>query len=199
MADVIPIKEKPQRPPDNVICLRPLEFRRSDWGTAHFLQMLRSQSAQLEHLRQEVYTGNAKEMKELPPHFVLKGGMAFTIRSLYAHRYDEKCMREVYYLAGLMDCMINQVNPILRTDLLRSVYKKVLSMKEELNTHWYGSLDHVLLPIDSQLFNESEYRSAIRKADTLKALYQSIRAGADEMFDILSLEYVFYSPGAVGS
>jgi hypothetical protein len=153
----------------------------------------------LEHLRQEVYTGKAKEMKELPPHFVLKGGMAFTIRSLYAHRHVEECMREVYYLAGLMDCMINQVNPILRTDLLRSVYKKVLSMKEELNTHWYGSLDHVLLPIDSQLFNESEYRSAIREADTLKALYQSIRAGADEMFDILSLEYVFYSPGAGGS
>ena len=198
MADVIHIEEKLQGVPDNVICFKPLEFRRADWGTVHFIQMLRSQSAKLEAKRQEGHRSGRKEVKELPPHYVLKGGMAFTIRSMYAHRDNEENMRKVYYLTGLMDCMINQVNPILRTDLLRSMYKEALRMKEELNTHWYGPLDHVLLPVDPEFYYESEYRSSLREANTLKALYQAIRNGTDEMFDILSLEYVFYGPCAAG-
>jgi hypothetical protein len=160
--------------------------------------MLRPLSNQLEEKRRGGESG-PQENKDLPPHYALRGGTAFTIRSLYAHRDDEGAMREVYYLSGLMDCMINQVSPILRTDLLRSMYKEVLHKKETLNTHWYGSLDHVLLPIDVQFYNESEYRSALREANTLKALYEAIRRGTDEMFDILSLEYVFYSPNVTGS
>ncbi|MBW2204675.1 MAG: hypothetical protein JRF52_11445, partial [Deltaproteobacteria bacterium] len=95
---------------------------------------------------------------------------------------------------GLTDCMINQVNPILRTDLLRAMYKKVFAMKEALNIHWHGTLDQVLFPIDYQFYDELAYRSSIREAGTLKELYQAIKRGTDEMFDILSLEYVFYCP-----
>jgi hypothetical protein len=93
-----------------------------------------------------------------------------------------------------MDCMINQVNPVLRTDLLRDMYKKVFSMKESLNVFWYSPLDHVLLPIDSQFYDETQYRTAVNRAESLKDLYETIRNGTDEMFDILSLEYVFYCP-----
>ena len=131
-------------------------------------------------------------MVDIPAHFTLKGGMAFTIRAMYIHRGKEEKMREIYYLAGLVDCMINQVNPILRTDLLRDLYKKVFLMKEELNVHWHGPLDHVLLPIDSRFHNESEYRAALIRARTMKELYLAIMEGTEEMFDILSFEYVFY-------
>jgi hypothetical protein len=115
---------------------------------------------------------------------------------MYAYRENEEKMREVYYLMGLADCMINQVNPILRTDLLRDMYKKVFEMREQLKVHWYGPLAQILLPIDSQFYNEFEYKASLTGARTLKELYQKIRIGTDEMFDILSLEYVFYCPSA---
>ena len=134
----------------------------------------------------------------LPPHFTLKGGMSFTIRSMYVNRRDEKRMREIYYLVGLTDCMINQVHPILRTDLLRAMYKKVFSMKEALKVHWHGNLDQVLLPLDSEFFDDISYRASLAKAETMKELYEAIREGTDEMFDILSLEYVFFSPWVGG-
>ena len=105
-------------------------------------------------------------------------------------------MREIYYLAGLVDCMINQVNPILRTDLLRDLYKKVFQMKEKLGVQWHGPLDQVLLPLDFHFHNESEYRAALNNARTLKELYSTIKEGTEEMFDILSFEYVFYCPGS---
>lgn len=134
----------------------------------------------------------------IPPHFPLDRGLASTIQAMYANRRDERRMRETYYLIGLTDCMINQINPVLRTDLLRAVYKKVFAMKADFNIHWHGSLDQVLLPIDSRFYNEGAYRSAIRQAVTLKDLYRTIREGTETMFDILSREYVFLCPSVGG-
>ena len=198
MAEVINLKDKFKRPAENLICSRPWEFRKADWETAHFIQVLRSQSDRLEQHREEISKTGKKGVWNLPSHFSLKGGMAYTVRAIYANRENEERMREVYYLTGLMDCMINQVNPVLRTDLLRAMYKKVFAMKEALNIHWYGPLDQVLLPIDSQFHNEFEYRALLKNACTMKELYGAIRRGTDEMFDILSLEYVFYCPNVGG-
>ena len=91
--------------------------------------------------------------------------------------------------------MINQVNPLLRTDLLKDIYKKVKTMKSLLNVNWYGTIHHVLLPIDGHLFNELEYRQSLSLAGTLNDLYHRIREGTDEMFVLLSHEYIFYTPG----
>jgi len=51
-----------------------------------------------------------------------------------------------------------------------------------------------LLPIDYQFYDDLAYRSSIRRAGSMKELYRAIKSGTDEMFDILSLEYVFYCP-----
>lgn len=134
----------------------------------------------------------------LPPHFTLHGGMSFTIRSMYINRMNEERMREIYYLVGLTDCMINQVHPILRTDLLRDMYKKVFALKKSLKVHWHGNLDQVLLPIDVEFFDDISYRTSLSKAITMKELYEAIREGTDEMFDILSLEYTFFIPWTGG-
>jgi len=198
MAKIISLKDKFQKPPDNLICLSPWEFRRADWEGRHFIQMLRSQSGWLECHRDEICKKRGKGVWHIPLHFSLKGGMFYTIRAMYASRDNEYRMREIYYLAGLMDCLINQVNSVLRTDLLKAMYNKVFSMKRELNMHWYGPLDQVLLHVESQFYNEFEYRSSLTSACTMKELYRAIRAGTDEMFDILSLEYVFYCPGMGG-
>jgi hypothetical protein len=188
MAEIIDLKERSRIPPDNLISTRPWEFRRADWGTARFIQMPRSQSDRLEAHRLE-------GVCQLPSHFTLRGGMDQTVRAVFASRNDPEKMRRIYYLAGLMDCMMNQVSPILRTDLLRAMYKKVFEMKRDLGIHWYGPIDHVLLPLDAQFFDEAEYRISLARARSMKALYQVVREGAQEMFDILSLEYVFYCPG----
>jgi hypothetical protein len=34
----------------------------------------------------------------------------------------------------------------------------------------------------------------LKEAETMKELYEAIREGSDEMFDILSLEYTFFNP-----
>lgn len=198
MGKVINIQEKYQKLPDNLICPSPLEFRRADWESPHFIQMLRSQSARLETHREEIRRKKGKGVSHLPSHFLLKGGMIYTIQAMYTYRDNENRMREVYYLTGLIDCMINQINPVLRTDLLKAMYKKVFAMKTELNIHWYGTLDQVLLPIESQFYNECQYRNTLNSAQTLKDLYRAIRCGTDEMFDVISLEYVFYCPGVGG-
>ncbi len=195
MAKIIPLKEKLETVPDNLITLKPWEFRRADWETKHFIQMLKSHSAGREKHRNEVYKRCDKSIWHLPGHFALKGGMGYTIHSLYNYRNNEEKMREVYYLTGLIDCMINQVNPLLRTDLIRNIYKKIVTLKKILGANWYGHMDQVLFPIDIQFYNHLEYRETISSARTMKEFYGLIRKGTEEMFDILSREYIFYTLG----
>lgn len=184
--------------PDNLITRKPWEFRHPGWDSVHFIQMLKSQARKLEQHRKEVHEKGGAGVWQLPPHFVLQGGTASTIQGLFRYRENEERMREVYYLAGLVDCMIHQVSPILRTGCLRDVYRKTLTLRSLLDVSWRGTLDHVLLPLDSLFFNDLEYRAALFQADTLKDLFLSIREGTDEMFDILALEYCFYAPGRGG-
>ena len=189
MGKIIDLKSRRKGSRENLPTLPtpgPWRFQKALWRTSHFVQMRLNLAESLEHKPEGLAT--------VPPHFSLEGGMSFTIRSIYANRKDEKKMRDIYYLIGLTDCMINQVHPILRTDLLWAMYKKVFSMKEALKIHWHGNLDQVLLPIDFEFYDDISYRASLSKAETMKELYRAIREGTDEMFDILSLEYVFFSP-----
>lgn len=189
MGEVIKLPGAPEPSADNLICRHPFEFRHPAWNATYFVQMLRPLAERLEQ---------SPPAGEVPPHYALRGGLAYTIRALYLHRSSEGRMRDVYYLTGLMDCMINQVHPVLRTDLLRDMYKRVFDLKARLNIHWFGPLDQVLLPIDQQFYLEADYRGSLIQAASMKALYEAIRNGTGEMFDILSLEYVFYCPGRGG-
>ncbi|RLB21101.1 MAG: hypothetical protein DRG76_09720 [Deltaproteobacteria bacterium] len=194
MGRIIDMASRGKAAPDNLIVKQPLEFRRADWGLGFFIQMTRRQSEWLEAQRNALYSEGKEGIRQLPPHYSLQGGVANTIRALYTYRHKEEQMRRVYFLAGLVDCLINQVNPILRTAMLRDLYNKVQDLRAELSVTWHGTLDQVLLPIDSAFFNELEYRHSLATAQTLKALYTAIEEGTRQMFDILSLEYVFYCP-----
>ena len=194
MGKVIHFRDKGV-PPDNLITLKPFEFRAADWESGHFIQMLKSQSSVLEKHRKEISEKGEAGVHDLPPHYVLGGSMAYTIRSLFLYRANEEKMREVYYLAGLMDCMINRVHPLLRTDNIAEMYKKIVTLKTLLSANWYGSLDQVLFPLDIQFYDDAEYRHRLSHAANMKELYHVIREQTDDLFDILSLEYVFYTPG----
>ena len=194
MGKVLKFKELREAAPNNLIALKPLEFRFADWESVHFIQMQRSQSLELERHRKEVHEKGNGVIYSVPPHFVLSGSMAFTIQGLFRFRENEEKMREVYYMAGLIDCMIHQVTPLLRTEAIKEMYTKIRTLKSLLNINWYGSIDQVFLPLDTRWHNESEYKGSLSAASTMKELYRLIRDGTDEMFDILSLEYVFYAP-----
>ncbi len=195
MARIIDLEQRRSRPPDNLITSRPLEFRRACWDNSEFVLMRRPLSEELEKRRGENLREGRPGVPSLPVHFVLRGSMSYTARGLYLHKENETSMREVYYLAGLVDCMINQVSRLLRTDAIRDLYRKISTLKQTLNVNWYGPIDQVLFPIDTHLFNFDEYRRYLAAAETLKQLYSVIRGGVADMFAVLASEYVFYTPG----
>jgi|WetSurMetagenome_2_1015567.scaffolds.fasta_scaffold166946_1 hypothetical protein len=187
MAEIIQLHKKSTGREDDRITARPLEFRRPPWKSSHFIQVARSD-----------WPGRNSpvlEPPEIPPHFVLKGSLADTILGIYIHRENEDRMKKVYYLAGLIDCLVNQVNPLLRTFLINDIYKKISLLKNALNLNWYGHIDRVLLPLAPGLYDQERYREGISCSRTLKTLYSLIMQGTGEMFDILSQEYIFFTPG----
>ena len=194
MGKVIRLPGKRRKTDGNLISSIPWEFRKARWKGEYFIQMSKPQSVKLESRQPEVPRKGADGLRHLPFHISLRGGMGYTIRAMYAHRENEDKMREVYFLTGLLDCMINRTSPVLRTDLLRAMYKNVFERKAALNVHWYGPLDQVLLPIESRFYDQSRYGATLNDAPTMKALYQAVRQGTDEMFDVLSFNYVFYCP-----
>ncbi len=195
MARIIDLEQRRNRPPDNLITSRPLEFRRAFWDNSEFVMMGRAFSEDLEKRRGENLRAGRPGVSALPVHFVLRGSMAYTARGLYFHKENETSMREVYYLAGLVDCMINQVSPLLRTEAIRDLYRKIATLKQTLNVNWYGPIEQVLFPIDGPYYNFDEYRHSLAAAQTLQQLYGVIREGVADMFAILAAEYVFYTPG----
>ena len=190
MGEIIKISEM-----DNLIIREPFEFRWAPWDSVHFVQMTKESSKKFEKRRREQHRQGKSGEGQIPSHFVLKGGMAFTIQTLFRERKNENSMREIYFLAGLIDCVINQVNPILRTDLIRDVFNRINESKRRYALNWYGPLDQVLFPIDSHLYDISTYHAMIRQAGSLKELYTTIKEETEEMFLILSKEYTFYCPG----
>ncbi|HDR16229.1 MAG TPA: hypothetical protein ENN79_12250 [Desulfobacteraceae bacterium] len=197
MARIIELPVRRPQTKAGIIASRPLEFRKACKPSIHFIQIPRGRESEFEaHFRDS--SGGVLQTG-IPWGWELSRGQDRTICSLFLHRESENTMRRVYYLAGLVDCMINQVNPLLRTDLLRSLYKEAFELKRSLDVDWSGRLDEVLLPIEPLYYNRHEYQKALIDAETMKQLYRAIRDGTSKMFDVLSEQYVFYCPGAGGN
>jgi hypothetical protein len=195
MAKIINFMERLGKESTNLITAKPLEFRHASWRNPHFIQMLKIQSIQLERQRRAIGQDEDLQSTDLVGYVLLKKGLAHAIQGLYLSRHNEETMRKIYYLAGLMDCMINQVNALLRTDLIFDIYQKITTLKNSLNVHWYGEMDQVLFPLDQSFFDFHQYREGLKNTKTMKDLYTQIQKGTDTMFDILSSEYTFYTPG----
>jgi hypothetical protein len=187
MAEIIRLYDNLIDTENDLITSRPWEFRKARWKSSCFIQMSRADGLELNRL--------SGWPSEFPPHYTLKDSLADTILGVYTYRNNAERMKEVYYLAGLIDCLINQVNPLLRTFLINGIYKKISCLKGLLDVNWYGHIDQVLLPIDARFFNHEEYRRDISSCESIKALYAMIRQGTGKMFEILSREYLFFTPG----
>lgn len=194
MADVIDMTRRFQNL-ENLIARRPLEWRRGDWQAGYALMCTREESARFESHRQEaLQVKGHRHIGCVPNHLKLDGGYHYTVLGLFRHRDDEAMMRRVYLLAGLMECVTGASSPILRTDLLRRIYKSILEERERLQILWRGNARHFLLPLYASHYNPNLFFHRIASAETLKDLYESIQAETDRQFDILSQFYVFYLP-----
>lgn len=195
MAHIITMPGRHPKKEANVITSHPLEFRRRGRSSMCFLQVPRRRAEDFEALFGDGLCGSDPAGK-VGWGRELTCGRDHTILGLFINRQNEEIMRRVYYLAGLVDCMINQVSPLLRTDLLRSLYKEAFALKNTLGIEWCGRLEKVLLPIEERYYSEVEYRETLQRAGTMKKLYGAIENGTSEMFNILGEKYVFYCPGA---
>ena len=180
---------------DNLIVPAPLEWRRADWLTGFVMQCTREESKRFEVHRLEAYRVEGhKHIGTVPNHFRLDGGYHFTVMGLFHHREDEAAMRQVYYLAGLMEAVTNAPSAILRTDLLRRVYQTIMEERERLGVIWRGHVRNFLLPLHADHYNSNLLFHRIGSAESLKDLYQQIQAETDAQFKILAQCYVFYLP-----
>jgi hypothetical protein len=192
MGKVIRLVPRREKDRNRLITASPWEFRWSDRESRFFSQVPKRYAALFEKGSASRGHGGPTALADCRH---LKGGPGYTMQALFLQRYNEAKMRQIYYLAGLVDCMINRRNPLLRTHHIRGLYGKVMTLKNILCLNWYGSIDQVLLPVTQAGPGVLEYPTALSQAGTMKELYRIIREATDEMFDILSRDYVFYAPG----
>jgi hypothetical protein len=193
MAKIIDI-ENGRRADDNLICRKPLEFRRGDRRQRQALQCLRSEAEKYQSHRRQALTNGHSHLSFVPEHFSLADGCDYTVMGLYRWRENEEQAREFYRLAGLMECVVNSTSPLLRTDLLRSLYKTIIDLRQSLNFSWRGDSSQFLLPLHPHFYRRSHFFDQVLKADTLKALYGAVKCETTVQFDLLAVEYVFYLP-----
>jgi hypothetical protein len=193
MAKIISLDDG-RRADDNLICRTPLEFRRGDWHKGQVLQCLRREAKKYQAHRRQALVKGHRHLRFVPEHFSLVGGCDYTIMGLYRLREQAERAKELYRLAGLMECVVNSTSPLLRTDLLHSLYKSILDLRRRLNCSWKGDSKEFLLPLHPHLYQRSHFFGRVRKANTLKALYETVEKETEHQFDLLSAEYVFYLP-----
>ena len=193
MAKIIDLEDS-RKGDDNLICRKPLEFRRGDWRQGHILQCLRSEAEKYQDHRRQAISDGHSHIKFVPEHFSLVGGCDYTAMGLFRLRENEEQVREFYKLAGLMECVVNSTSPLLRTDLLRSVYKAIMALRKSLNFSWKGDSNQFLLPLHPHFYRRRHFFDQVLEATTLKALYKTVEGETKVQFDLLASEYVFYLP-----
>jgi len=192
MADIIDLSSRFKRGP-NLITTSPLEFRKSEWLSGSAILCTREESAKLEAQRRRS-TSDRPPMTLVPNHFNLESGHHYTCLWLFRFRDDEKRMRRLYWLAGLMECVTKAPSPVLRTDLVRRFFKIINEEREKLNVSWKGNVRNFLLPIHAELYAPDIFMDKISVAPSLKELLEEIEKETNSQFAILAANYVFYVP-----
>ncbi|HYA40485.1 MAG TPA: hypothetical protein VEF34_04245, partial [Syntrophobacteraceae bacterium] len=192
MADIIDLSSR-LKPGNNLIAVSPLEFRRSDWFSGNAILCTREESARLEAQRRKS-PPQRPPMRIVPNHVTLDGGYHYTCLYLFKFRDDEKQMRRIYRLAGLMECATKAPSPVLRTDLVRRFFKIIKQQSEDLHVSWKGNVRDFLLPLNAEHYDPAAFMDALGSAPSLKELLDVIEKETNLQFDILAGHYVFYVP-----
>ncbi len=192
MADIIDLSSR-FKPGHNLIAISPLEFRKGEWLSGSPILCTREESAKLEAQRRKA-TPDRPPITLVPNHFTLDGGYHYTCLWLFRFREDEKRMRRLYWLAGLMECVTRAPSPVLRTDLVRRFFKIINEEREKLNVSWRGNVRSFLLPLHAEHYAPGVFIDTVSSAQSLKELLAGIERETNSQFDILADSYVFYVP-----
>ena len=193
MGDVIKLDRK-DSVPDNTIISSTFQFRWADWDSGNPIQCTIKEAEKYERHRSRTIREGHKHISFVPSHFVITDGSFYTIRGIFMYRKDEDRALDLYYLAGLMECIVNSTAPILRTDLLRSVYKQIISLRGSLGMKWQGNINHFLLPLHPEFYKPELFLTKVNMSKTLNELFKTIRIEIQTQYDILKANYVFYLP-----
>lgn len=194
MADIIDLTSR-LNPVHNLIAVSPLEFRKGEWLSGSAILCTREESEKIESQRKKSIPDRPL-MTLVPNHRVLDGGYHYTCLWLFRLRDDEKRMRRLYRLAGLMECITSAPSPVLRTDLVRRFFKIINEEREKLGVSWKGNVRSFLLPLRIEHYDRAVFFEAVSSAPSLKELLDGIERETDSQFDILAANYVFYVPEA---
>jgi hypothetical protein len=192
MADIIDLSKR-LGPGHNIIASTPFEFRKGEWLSGGAILCTREESVRLEAQRRKAIP-NSPFITLVPNHFRLDGGRHYTAQWLFEFREDEKRMRRLYRLAGLMECITKAPSPVLRTDLVRRFFKIINEESEKLNVLWRGKVRNFLLPLLPEHYDQAVFDHTVDNAPSLKELLTGIENETDSQFDILAQSYVFYVP-----
>ena len=194
MAKILSFPGGRSEPPDNNIALKPIRFRRAEWATDTPIQCGLHQAAEFEHHRQEVWRPGHGHIQKLPAHIAVTGGAGVTLRHLFKRRSDAEAMRQVYFLAALMETIINLACPILRTDLIRNVYQRIHDLSAEYGVQWHGHSSSFLLALPPNVYPPNLMSQALAEVENLQVFYDTIRREADAQFDLIARHFIFYVP-----
>lgn len=181
-------------PADNVITDQPMRLRWGLWRTGHVLQVGLQAAAQYEDFRTECHTSGQDPSGRMPPHFTLDADLRDTAMALLRFQDDPSAQEDVCYLCALMEALVHTPCAILRTDLIRRVYREVESLGKKLSLRWQAGDGHFLLPINEDAGDPNQFRRRVAPLDDLKAFFATLRALAQERYQKLATQYVFYFP-----
>ena len=109
-----------------------MRLRWGDWRTSKIIQVHVGPAAAFEDYRADCFAQGRDHTGDMPPHFALDGPSHHTALALLRHRNNEEMLIKVNYLAAMMEALVNTPCAILRTDLIRRVYREVDSLGKEL-------------------------------------------------------------------
>ncbi|MGD9125065.1 MAG: hypothetical protein PVG60_08220 [Desulfarculaceae bacterium] len=181
-------------PPDHVITDSPMRLRWGDWRTTQIIQVHVGAAALYEHQRAELLAQGRQLGAHMPPHFVLDGALRDIALGLLRHCHNPGSQEEVVLLSALMEALVNTPCPILRTDLIRRVYQEVEDLSARLNLRFGGRVGRFLLPINEDAANPGLFSRTLATINDLQHFFTTLREIAEERYQHLRKDYVFYFP-----
>lgn len=179
---------------DHVISQSPYRLRWADWRIANIILVHVQSAAVYEDQRQEDLAQGREPGGQVPPHFVLDGGMQQTAMAILRHHRDPQALRDISYLAALMEALVNTPCAILRTDLIRRVYQEVDALSSRLSLRWQGQAEQFLLPLNEDAQHPGLFAQRVPPLDNLQEFFQVLGEIADQRHQALGKSYVFYYP-----
>ena len=198
MSDIIKFPDKGLPGRDNVITTKPMRLRWGGWRSNKILQVHVGAAAVYEDFRQECIAQGRDPASQVPPAHELSGGLRETALALLRFRNSEQQQRRAYYLAALLEALITAPCAILRTDLIRRVYREVETLSEELGLRWSSHSGRLMLSLEQDAKDPDMMSKRLENIDNLSRFFEEIRDISDSRYQTLAKSYVLYYPRFVG-